>query len=418
MERRSLRWVFVLALGLIGSARADWTGWRGPDGLGVSRERDLPEKWSRTEGLRWSMTLPGRGASSPVVASGRVWATAQTPDTALHVLALDAKDGAVVWDTVVAQGKVRANQLHNMATPTPATDGSRVWALFGTGDLACLDSAGKVVWHRNLATEYGAYNANHGYGSSPILLEGRLYVAWMHQGASYLLAVDAASGSNVWKKERNLGAVEEAQDSYSSPMIVRPPGRVDLVVAGAEALTGQDPATGEVIWSLGGLKVPHPYGRTISGPAAGDGQVVVVASGFQNRGFTTAVPLGAKGSIPESGRTWTLPKFSPDCPTPVVYDGRVYLIRDDGNASCVDARTGEVRWQERLFSNDVKVSPVAGDGKVYFMSGQAGCVVVKAGDRLEVLARNDLAESTLSTPVLVSGRVFIRTDKALYCFGR
>jgi outer membrane protein assembly factor BamB len=317
---------------------------------------------------------------------------------------------------VVAKGQARAHQLHNNATPTPATDGKRTWALFGTGDVACLDADGKVVWHRNLGTEYGAYNANHGYGSSPLLFDGRLYIAWMHQGPSYILALDAATGANLWKQELMLGAREEWQDSYSSPLVARSAGRTDLVVSGAETLTGLDPANGTTVWSMGGLNVAHPYGRTIAGPAAGEGRIVTVASGFQNRGYTVAVPMGKTGKLGETDRSWTLTRYSPDCPTPVIHGGRVYLIRDDGNASCLDAATGEVKWQERLFSADVKVSPVVADGRVYFTSGRANCVVVKEGDKLEVLARNDLDETTLSTPTLANGTAYVRTEKALYAF--
>ncbi len=165
----------------------------------------------------------------------------------------------------------------------------------------------------------------------------------------------------------------------------------------------------------GGFKVPHPYGRTISGPTAGEGVLVAVASGFQNRGFTVAVKTGGKGNITETHRLWTCSKFSPDCPTPVIYQGKLFFIRDDGMASCLDLKTGEPYWQERLFSADVKVSPVAGDGKIYFMNGQGNCAVVKAGAKLEVLATNELNEATLSTPAISAGRLFVRTDGHLYC---
>ncbi len=406
----------LLAGASAGIARGDWTGWRGNDGLGVSIERNLPVHWSRTNGLAWTTVPPGRGASSPIVAGGRIWITAQTPDTAMHVIAYSQKDGSVIWDQTLAKGQAKSHQLHNMATPTPSTDGKNSWVLFGTGDVACLDADGKIVWHRELGREYGAYHANHGFGSSPLLSGGKLYVPWMHQGPSYVIALDAATGTNVWKIDRTLGAREEGQDSYSSPLLVRGADRTDLVVAGAEALTAYDPSTGAAIWSLGGIQAPHPYGRTIAGPAAGDGRVVAVASGFQNRGYMVAVASGKSGKLAESDRAWTITRYAPDCPTPVVYGGRVYTIRDDGNASCIDASTGEVKWQERLFSADVKVSPVAGDGKVYFTSGRANCVVVRAGDTLEVLGRNDLDETTLSTPTFVGGAVYLRTEKGLYAF--
>lgn len=408
--------LLILATVLAGQA-ADWPCFHGPDGLGVSPEKDLPVRWSKQENVAWRTRLPGKGASSPSVIDGRVYVTAQTEDTGLHALALDANDGHLIWDKELGKGRVKAHQLHNMATPTAVSDGKQVWVRFGTGLVVCLDARGAVVWERQLGKEFGDYNANHGMGTSPMLLDGRLFVACMHQGPSYLLAIDARTGKDLWKKDRNLEAKEEAQDSYSSPIIVRSPGWAGarLVLAGAEAVNCYDPKTGAEIWTHGGLKVPHPYGRTISGPAAGGGVVVAVASGFQNRGFTIGLQTEGQGSRPESDRLWTCSKFSPDCGTPVVYQGKVYFVRDDGIASCLDAKTGEAHWQERLFTANVKVSPVAGDGKVYFLNGQGNCTVVRASTKLETLATNELNETTLSSPAISNGRIYLRTDEGLVC---
>lgn len=415
MRRLPLLAAFLTCL-VVSNHAADWPCWRGPDGLGVSAEKNLPTDWSKTKNIAWSVELPGKGASSPVVLGDHIYLTAQTKDTAMHVLAIDAKTGALLWDENVAQGKQPANNLHNMATPTPVADGGHIWARFGTGDLVCLDRAGKVVWRRALGQELGHYKANHGMGTSPMLLDGRLYVAVMHQGPSFFLALDAATGKDLWKKDRNLNAKEEANDSYSTPIVVRPRGRAQLVLAGAEAVTASDPATGDTLWSHGGLNVAHSFGRTIAGPAAADDTVIAVASGFQNRGYTVAVNATGKGKVQD--RLWTLNKFSPDCPTPVVYQGRVYCVRDDGNVSCLDLKTGEPRWQERPFSENVKVSPVAADGKVYFLTGQGNCFVVRAGDKYELLAKNELTESTLASPAISGGRIFIRTDARLYCIAQ
>ena len=404
--------LICLLCGLVpGSRAADWVCWRGPDGLGVSAEKNLPVQWSKEKNIAWKLEVPGRGASSPIVVADRVYLTTQTPDTGLHVLAIDRERGELLWDREIGRGKLHANNLHNMATPTPVSDGERVWALFGTGDIVCLDRAGKVLWQRNLVKEYGEYKTNHGYGTSPMLLDGRLFIACMHQGPSYLLALDAQTGKNLWKKERSLEPKDEAQDSYSSPLFLRVDGRAQVVLAGAESVNAYDPAAGEQIWICGGLKVPHPYGRTISGPTAGDGVVVAIASGFQNRGFAVGLKAGGTGE----SRLWTCNKFSPDCPTPVAYQGNLFFIRDDGMASCLDLKTGEPHWQERLFSANVKVSPVAGDGKIYFVSGQGNCAVVRAAAKFEVLATNELNEAALSTPAISHGRLFVRTERQLYC---
>jgi len=169
------------------------------------------------------------------------------------VLAFDRKTGQLLWDRSIGQGKLPANKLHNMATPTPVSDGQHIWAMFGTGDLACLEPDGSFVWQRNLVKEYGEYKTNHGYGSSPMLYDGKLFIACMHQGPSYLVAVDAATGKNAWKTERNLGPKDEAQDSYSSPILVQTGGKTEVVLAGAESVNAYNPADGQQTWIAGGM---------------------------------------------------------------------------------------------------------------------------------------------------------------------
>jgi outer membrane protein assembly factor BamB len=235
----------------------------------------------------------------------------------------------------------------------------------------------------------------------------------MHQGPSYVLAVDAATGADLWKTPRDHGAKDEAKDSYSSPTLATADGRTQLIVSGGDHLDAYDPATGERLWVNGGLEVPHPYGRTISSPTAAGDLVLTVASGFQNRGHVMAVRAG--GNTKE--QLWTSSRYSPDCPSPVIYNGYAFTLRDDGNAQCLDLRTGEAHWQERLFSENVKVSPIAADGRIYFLSGRGNCVVVKADKTFEVLARNEFNEDTLAAPAIANGRLYLRTSKALYAIG-
>ena len=413
--RFSVLTALVLTAAGFETGASDWPSWRGPAGTASSRDHGFPVEWSRNRNVAWSVEVPGKGASSPVVVGGRVYVTSQTADNGLHVIGIDAKSGRPLWDREVARGTARANSIHNMATPTAVADGKRIWVMFGTGDLACLDLKGTVVWQRNLAKEYGPYHANHGYGSSPLLLDGHLFVTMMHQGPSFLLALDPKTGRTLWKTDRNLGAREEANDSYSSPFPVRAGGVDSVVLAGAEAIDAYDPATGKQRWIFKGVKVDHPYGRTIAGATAADGMVVAVASGFQNRGYTFAIPATGSGEIPAGNRAWTVPRFSPDCPTPVIDQGRVFTIRDDGIASCLDLKTGEVFWQERLFTDNVKVSPVAAEGRIYFTSGQGNCVVVRSAPRLEILARNEWKEEALSTPAFSNGRIYLRTGNHLSC---
>lgn len=397
---------------------ADWACWRGVDGLGISQEKSAPLSWSKEKNIAWKVSLPGRGASSPIVVGQRIYLTTQTPDQGLHLLALDRETGAQVWDTEIARGKLHAHELHNMATPTAVSDGRHVWVLFGTGDLACVSAEGRTAWQRNLVKEFGPLKTNHGYGSSPMLDGNRLFVLRMHQGAdSYVMAVDAKTGKDLWKKDRSNAAREEGKDSYSSPVFHRHGGKMEVVVAGAEVLNAYNPSNGDVVWSVSGLDVPHPYGRTIAGPTAGEGVVVAVASGFQNRGYTVGFKAGGRGDITATHQLWKSTRYSADCPTPVIVGGHLFSIRDDGMASCLNLKTGEALWQERLFTENVKVSPVVAAGRVYFTSGRGNTAVVAATPKFELLSRNELNEDTLATPAVSDGRVYLRTEGGLYCFG-
>ena len=409
--------LILTALMVEGNLMAEnWSAFRGSDGTAVSHETHLPVEWGKDDHVVWKVNLPGKGTSSPIIHQGRVFVTTQVDDKDLHVIAFGLKSGELIWNQKVGSGRLPTHELHNMSTPTPITDGHHVWAFFGTGDLVCLTfEEGSEVWRRNLRTEYANYNTNHGMGNSPLLYDGKLYVACMHQGPSYLIAMDATSGKTLWKKDRNLSAREEGNDSYSTPVKVNVEGDAQIVLSGAEHLNAYNPDTGEEIWSIGGLEVPHPYGRTISGPTAGEGKVVTVASGFRNQGYVIGVTPVAEGKAPKLTQDWTQRRYAPDCPTPLIYKGKVYTIRDDGMASCLDLASGESHWQERLFAENVKVSPVAADGHVYFTTGRANTKVVKASTEFEVVAENRLDDETLASPAISEGNIVIRTFEHLYC---
>lgn len=393
----------------------NWNALRGSDGTGVSGESNVPLSWSQDKNVAWKVELAGKGTSSPIVNDGRIFVTTQLENNDLQVLAFDLKNGSRLWSQKVGNGRLPTHEFHNMATPTPVTDGHHLWAFFGTGDLVCLTTAkGKEVWRRNLRTEFADYNTNHGMGNSPILHEGTLFVACMHQGPSYLIAINAANGETRWKVDRNLNAREEGNDSYSTPVLVEVNGLTQVVLSGAESLNAYDAKSGKEIWRSSGMEVPHPYGRTISGPTAGDGMVVTVASGFRNQGYLIGVTPASSGESVPVERDWTQRRYAPDCPTPVIYQGKIYTIRDDGMASCLDLKTGEAFWQERLFAENVKVSPVVAHGHVYFTTGRANTKVVKASEKLEIVSTNQLNEETLSTPAVSQGSVIIRTFDHLY----
>ncbi|MBT5928156.1 MAG: PQQ-binding-like beta-propeller repeat protein, partial [Verrucomicrobia bacterium] len=215
---------------------AHWSSFRGSDGTAVSSESEFPLSWSAEKNIGWKSELPGKGTSSPVVHGNLIFVTTQLENEDLVALAFDLKTGRPLWDKKIGNGRLPTHDFHNMATPTPVTDGKHVWVFFGTGDLVCLTIEGKEMWRRNLRIEYADYNTNHGMGNSPLLHQGSLYIACMHQGPSYLLAVNASTGKTLWKKDRNLEAREEGNDSYSTPIVVNVDGHDQIVLSGAEYL--------------------------------------------------------------------------------------------------------------------------------------------------------------------------------------
>lgn len=397
---------------------ADWPGWRGPQAHGISTDRDLPRNWSAQSNITWRVELPGMGASSPTVVGQQVLLTTQEEDDSFWVLAYDAATGLANWKTRIGSGRSKTHDLINMATATIAADNHRLWAFFGTGELACLDHSGKILWQRDLSKVHGEFKTMWGMGTSPILNDDKLFLAVMHQGPSYVLAINTASGLDLWKTMRDLGAIKEAKDSYSSPTLATVDGKTQIIVSGGDHIDAYDPDSGERIWESGGLDVPHAFGRTIASPTAAGDFVLTVASGFQNRGHLMAIRARGRGDNTLPQRLWINSRYAPDCPSPLIYYGLAFAIRDDGIASCYDLRSGEAYWQERLFAENVKVSPVAADGVVYFFSGRANCTVVKADKSFEVIARNELNEDALGSPAIANGRLYIRTAKALYAIGK
>ena len=393
----------------------DWPRWRGPGGLGVSSETSIPKRWSDESGIAWKTPLPGWGNSSPIVVGDRIYLTSQTDDHALQVIAVDTGTGKVLWSRSRGKGTQHAHKLQNMASPTAVSDGKHVWALFATGHLVCFDLAGKHLWQKELQKEFGRYTIQWGMGSSPILTENCVVITCMDRGPSYLVAFEKESGDLAWKQTRDLKSEGEGRDAYSTPIQITSGGRAQIVVSGADHVDAYDPQTGKQIWISSGLQVPHPYGRAIASPTFAGDTVIAVASGFRGEGHILAVKSTGMGDITESARRWRYSgKYAPDCSTPVAYDGRLYMVNDRGIGSCLDLKSGKTLWEERLFRADVKGSIVAADGAIYVSNVDGECKVLAAGDKLKVLSTNKLEGTTLSTPAIADGRIYIRTRHHLY----
>jgi outer membrane protein assembly factor BamB len=389
------------------ASAADWTQFRGPGGAGVTEETKLPVKWSPAENLRWKVELPGRGLSSPVIAGDRIYLTACTgyEQRRLHVLCFEAGTGKKLWERQFwATGGTACHPKTNMAAPTPCTDGERVYALFATCDLACLDKDGNLQWYRSLVGDYPTVTNQVGMASSPVLWKDVLILTLENSGESFAAGIDVKTGKNRWKIDRTRAI------NWVTPLVVNDGKRAELLLQSSGELSAYDPATGVKRWTYAGKGL-----GTIPSPVAWNGLIFIPG------GELVALKPGTEQATPEV--LWNAGKLSPKTASPLVYGDKVYTINGAGVLNCAEAATGKVLWQERL-KGPFSASPIAGDGKLFITNEEGTTFVIQPGqDKATVLEKNTLRESTddkdefLGSPAISGGAIFIRTDRHLYCIG-
>lgn len=411
------RYTFACFLTIASAMAGNWPQWRGPAGNGVSPEKGLPVKWSTSENVEWKLPMPSRSGATPVIWGDHIFLNAADSDR-LEIWAVDRTAGSVLWKSSMGGGNYKINK-QNMSSPSPVTDGKTVWAMTGTGIVKAFDFAGKELWSRDIQKDYGKFGLNWGYGSSPLLHKGALFIPVLHgmktDDPSYLLKLDGKTGKTVWKKDRPTTAPKESPDSYITPQLLRHGGKDQIVLSGGDCVTGHDAATGEELWRAWGLN-PDGDGfyRIIASPVVGDGMIYAPTRVKP----MLAIRAGGKGDISESHVAWRF-QNGPDVPSPVTDGKLLYLPNDKGIVWVLDAKTGrEVYGGQRIKPAIYSSSPVLADGKVYISNEEGTTTVLKAGDKFEVLAVNELAEYTLSSPAISDGQIFLRTEKHLYCVGK
>lgn len=380
---------------------ADWAQFKGPNASGVSTEKNLPTEWGKDKGLKWKVKLPARGVSSPVVFGDRVYVTCSSGnrDDRLHVLCFDADTGKQLWHRQLqATGGTAAHPKSCMAAPTPVADDSGVYALFATGDLAAFDADGTLRWYRSLVGDYPTITNQVGMASSPVLVNDKLIVPMDNAGESFIAAVDTKYGKNVWKTER------PREINWVTPIVRTVGDTTEVLFDSPSGMTAYDAASGEKRWAAKQTRGSIPTG-VLSGDTL-----------YTPLNGVTAIKLGAKG--PEGEPVMTAKSARSGMSSPLVYMGKVFAVTGQGIVSCSDAKTGKKLYTERV-KGAFSASPVAGDGKVYFLNETGVCTVVSAkADEFEFLAANDLGEETLGTPAIANGRIYIRTDKTLFAIGK
>lgn len=408
----------VLFCGLaVAVVQADnWPNWRGPHANGVASGTNYPLVWNNKDGVLWKASLPGKGASTPIVWGDKIFLTCGV-EGQNTLLCLD-RAGKMQWKATVGQERAGKHKKGTGSNPSAVTDGQLVYAYFKSGDLAALDFDGKIVWQQNLQQLYGADTLWWDLGTSPVLTKQDVVVAVMQSGPSYLVAFDKASGQLHWKQDRNLDAPSEAAQSYSTPLVLDDAGREILVVLGADHVTGHDAATGSELWRVGGLNpTGDQYFRSICSPVAADG---IVVAPYARGASVTAIRLGGSGDVTKTHVLWTKQKIGADVPTPAIKDGKVYLLTDKGVLNCLDLQTGETIWSGQFDKNRnaYTASPILADGRIY-LTREDGTTYITALNEFRLLSTNHLeGEFIVATPVFTDGRILFRTAENLYCIGK
>lgn len=405
--------VFATCCLLSQSVSADnWAQWRGPSLNGVAAGKGYPTKWSQTENVQWKVPLPGRGASTPIVWEDRIFLTCGV-DGMNTVLCFD-RSGKEQWRTSVGTERAGKHKKGSGSNPSTSTDGKHVFAYFKSGDLACLDYGGKVVWQHQLS--YDPESLWWDLGSSPVLTQDYVVVAVMVTGPSYVVAFDKRTGKQAWKQDRNVPAPVEAAQSYSTPSVVTGAnGKETIYILGADYVTAHDAHNGKELWRVGSLNPEQDgYFRSICSPVVSDGIVIAPYA----RGKTiTAIRTGGSGDVTQSHVLWTKEGLGADVPTPIAVDGKVYVCTDGGELACLDIQSGKELWRYEVEKNRNKFtpSPILADGRLYLTREDGTTFVLAPGDKLNVLAINEVKEFTVATPVFVDHRILLRTYDHLYC---
>jgi outer membrane protein assembly factor BamB len=434
----------ILFLGAAASffaADLDWPQFRGPNASGVSKSDKVPLEWGEGKNQKWKKPLPGLAWSSPIVADGVVIVTTAASDRkpeepkkglyfggerakpadavfTLDVRAYDLNTGEEKWRTELYKGKPTTpiHVKNTYASETPATDGRSIVAAFGTFGVFGLDMNGKQRWKFDvgpLKTKFG-----WGTGSSPIVHDGVAYLQLDSEDKSYVVALDAETGEEKWRQPR------KEQTSWATPFLWKNSQRTELITNATNRVRAYDPKDGTLLWELGrnsSIAVPTPIA---------DGDLLYVSSGYvmdlRYRPIYVVKP-GAKGDVTPEGTTtksgameWSQRLAGPYMPSPVLYDGRLYVLYDRGMLSCFDARTGdEIYKQQRLGKGGEQftASPWAARGMIFCASETGKTFVVQAGPEFKIVRTNELPGMIMATPAIADDKLILRTDAALYCFG-
>jgi outer membrane protein assembly factor BamB len=419
MLRTTICFVLTTALVTPVLMADNWPSWRGPAGNGSTDKGKYATKFSATDNVAWKVKLPGKGCNTPIVWEKHIFLTAPV-DGKDSVLSYDLT-GKQNWVTTIGSGVKGKHRNGSGANPSAVTDGKHVYVYFKSGNLACLDFKGKIVWQKNLEKDFVKVDLFWDLGTSPVLTKDHVVVAVMHAGESFVVAFDKVSGKQAWKTDRTYKVKTENDHGYTTPHVLTDGDKQTLIVWGAEHVTSYNAADGKLIWSVGGFN-PKKNGYL---PQVGSSVVVddvLVVPFARDKGRTKAqligVKIGGTGDVSQTNKLWKMEEGGTFVPTPAAHNGKVYSVKMRGQIYCVDAKSGKTLWKDafpRSGNGDFYSSPTIAGGKIYSARDDGTVFVAQIKGGFKVISENKMGEQIIAAPVAVNNILLIRGTEHLYC---
>jgi outer membrane protein assembly factor BamB len=428
-----------LLLAAVGPTLGDnWPQWRGPANDGICSEKDLPTEWSASKNIAWKLKLPGMGGSTPAIWGDRIFLTSEEGAEKSErpkakdkrrpkrggsgelVLLCISTSGKELWKKPLGPATPHARfDEGNGASPSPSTDGKYVYVFVGNGAVAAFDFSGKEIWRFDAQKRYGRFAIAFGLHSTPVLYGDRLYFQLIHSGGkktgdgkpAWVVAIDKATGNEVWKVIRNSDGVDENEHSYASAFLWKKGKDAYLVVHGNDYATAHSLEDGKELWRVGDLNPKDDrYNTTlrfVASPVCTPDLIVIPSA---KNGPVVGVKPDARGQVMAGSKyeLWRRDHNTPDVPSPLVHDGLVYLAREGGGLLVLEAKTGKEVYNKPTHSHRHRASPVYADGKIYLTARDGTTCVVQAGREFKLLAKNKLPDQTAASPAISNGKIYIR----------
>ena len=402
----------LLVTSITGSA-ADWPRFHGPNGTGISEDKNIPVQIT-AKNILWTLPIPGKGISSPIVSKGKIFFQSASVDEKLRLFYCVDTNGKVLWKKEIPGGNAKTNKLNSPATSTSAADGERVYSIFWDGGKIALyahDYEGTELWKRDL----GAFRSDHGAGLSPMVVGDKIILSndqgdMEIHGPAEVQAYDTKTGKPMWSSKR-----DGFRASYSIPFLLeKVDSGPDVIVTSTAGVAAYDPSNGKTMWNYQWTFDKAPL-RTVGGSISLDGMIFAIAGDGGGDRSMIALKVGEKGVT----KVWDKKKGTAYVPSLLAYSGHVFWLLDKENiAVCVNAKTGDQAWSERLGSGSVSASPIIIDGKIYSIGESGTLSVFKAAAEFELLSKYELDDVVFASPAVADGKLYIRGKKNLYCIGK